>query len=338
MAEVHKLKPKGRKPFSIEAKQNNEADIYLYDDIGDSWDGTTSKMFAADLKKVGDAKTLNIFVNSPGGSVFDGVAIYNQLKRFKGRKNVVIDGIAASIASVIAMAGDQITIAANGFMMIHEPWAMAMGDAAEFRKMAEELDKVSGSILNTYAERTGQAPNVISDMMRAETWMDAEEAVELGFADAIGSEAKMAAKFDLSKFTHVPDGLAAKVDVTKSPPKLELVSNSGTSAAIRDWHIGDFVPQHDTVNIKQDFPLGLRETVRNEVTKYTSGFFVPAAEQKRLVDAGWVPPISKDKVQELLAVLADVPKVKNQERTPDDLERRCVLAKLSLKHQQARKA
>lgn len=234
---VTQLKPKAkiRKPFTIEAKKD-EADLFLYEDIGDSWDGTTAKLFADELKAVADVRTLNIYINSPGGSVFDGVAIFNQLRRHKARKNVVIDGLAASIASVVAMVGDTITIASNGFMMIHNPWALAMGEAADFRKMADQLDKVRGSILDTYAERTGTAPNVISDMMDDETWMTAEEAVEMGFADSIGSEAKMAAKFDLSKFSRVPKLLAEQVDVNKSPPRLALVG--GVDLAAADGGVG----------------------------------------------------------------------------------------------------
>jgi len=198
-----------KKPFSIKAR-NGEADIYIYDDIGDSFDGTTAKSFAADLKAVKDAKQLNIYLNSPGGSVFEGVAIYNQIKRHKARKIVNIDGLAASIASVIAMAGDEINIALNGMMMIHDPWALTMGSATDMRRMADNLDKVRDTLLDTYVARTGEERDFVSEMMADETWMNAQDAVDLGFADNVTGEVEMAAKvkdFDLTKFKHPPEDL-----------------------------------------------------------------------------------------------------------------------------------
>ena len=214
-------KAEPKKSFRMQAK-DGVGEIFIYDDIGSGFfsDGVTPKSFAEDLKALGAVRTLNIFINSPGGSVFDGVSIYNQIKRHKARKNVFIDGIAASIASVIAMAGDEINIAANGFMMIHEPWSCACGNASDLRRTADQLDKINDSILNTYAERTPTPENVIADMMEAETWMNAEEAVELGFADKITEEVAIAARFDLSKFANVPEGVAAKLDLAKNPPKI----------------------------------------------------------------------------------------------------------------------
>ncbi len=214
-------KAEPKKPFRMLAK-DGVGEIFIFDDIGDSFDGTTAKSFAADLKALGAVRTRNIFINSPGGSVFDGVAIFNQLKRHNARKNVFIDGIAGSIASVIAMAGDEINVAANGFIMIHDPFVMTIGSAVELRKTADQLEKISGSILDTYAARTGTPENVIADMMAAETWMNAEEAVELGFADKITEEVAIAAHFDLSQFQNVPEDVAAALDLAKNPPKVDL--------------------------------------------------------------------------------------------------------------------
>lgn len=195
--------------YSIKAAAKGVGEIYIYDDIGDGWDGTTAKGFAKELKGLGALKELKVYINSAGGSVFDGVAIFNQLERHKARKVVTVDGLAASIASVIAMAGDEIVIAANGMMMIHDPWAFAIGTAAEMRKMAESLDKVGETILGTYVRRTGGDAEAIETMMAEETWLTAEEALELGFADQIGAEVAMAAYAgkDLSKFRHAPGEL-----------------------------------------------------------------------------------------------------------------------------------
>jgi ATP-dependent Clp protease protease subunit len=196
-----------KRGYSMAAK-DDVGEIFIFDTIGDPWDGTTAKQFAKDLKGLGPVKQLDIFVNSPGGSVFDGVAIFNQLQRHKARKVVQIDGIAASIASVIAMAGDEIAIAANGMMMIHEPWTFAFGSGPELRKIADSLDKISGSIRGTYVTRTGGDEETIAAQMLAETWFDAKEAVEQGFADTISDEVLIAAHFDLSKYKNVPKSLA----------------------------------------------------------------------------------------------------------------------------------
>lgn len=202
-------------PYEIKAAagKSDEADIYLYDVIGDSWEGTTGKQFATDLKAFSAAKTLNVYINSPGGSVFDGVAIHNVLKRHKARKIVHIDGLAASIASVIAMAGDEIQIASNGMMMIHDPWAIAMGNSRDFRKMADSLDKVRDAILASYVDRSTSSEEDLTQWMADETWFTAAEAVEVGLADSISDEVAMAAlsKHDLSMFRHTPESLAAAV-------------------------------------------------------------------------------------------------------------------------------
>jgi len=210
-----------KKPFRMAAK-DGVGEIFIFDDIGEGFfsDGVTPKSFAADLKALGAVRTLNIFINSSGGSVFDGVAIFNQLKRHGARKVVFIDGIAASIASVIAMAGDEINIAANGFIMIHEPFTMAMGSAAEFRKVADQLDKINDTIINTYAARTGTPENTIADLMAVETWMNAEEAIELGFADNISDEVEIAA-IDLSQFRNVPED-ASECDLSQIVPTWEF--------------------------------------------------------------------------------------------------------------------
>lgn len=212
-----------RKPWKMQAKAG-VGEIFLYDDIGDSFfgDATSAKEFADELKALGDIATLNLFINSPGGSVFHGVAIYNILRRHQARKVVSIDGLAASIASVIAMAGDERSIAANGMIMIHDPWSIAFGTAEDMRKTADSLDKVRSALLDTYVERTTTAETEISDMMSAETWMTAEEALDLGFVDTIGAEIEIAAKFDLSGYHNPPPALIevmATADPPAEPPK-----------------------------------------------------------------------------------------------------------------------
>jgi ATP-dependent Clp protease protease subunit len=190
-------------------KTGARGEIYIYEDIGEGWfGGITAKAFSDSMKDLGNVTALDIYINSPGGSVFDGIAIYNQIKRFSGEKVVHIDGIAASIASVIAMAGDEVRIAANGMIMIHDPWGMAVGTAGEMRKYADSLDKVRETLLSTYVARTGRSEKEVSDWMSAETWMNAEESVKFGFATQKTEEKAIKAEFKmLSKFNNVPEQL-----------------------------------------------------------------------------------------------------------------------------------
>jgi ATP-dependent Clp protease protease subunit len=157
-------------------------EILIYSDIGENWfgDGVTAKAVKAQLDEMeGD---ITIRINSPGGDVFDGFAIYNLLNQHDGKKTVHIDGMAASAASVIAMAGDSITMAENALMMIHDPWTVSVGSAGDMRATADLLDKVSGSIVTTYRAQTDIEEADLTAMMAAETWMNAAEAIEKGFA------------------------------------------------------------------------------------------------------------------------------------------------------------
>jgi ATP-dependent Clp endopeptidase proteolytic subunit ClpP len=208
------------KNLRIVAK-GKEADVYLFDEIGDGWvGGVSAKKFADDLKALGRLERINLHINSPGGSVFEAVAIFNTLRKNGARVVVSIDGIAASSASVVAMSGDEIKMAANAMMMIHSPWVQTAGDAAELRQTAALLDKVAGTLVGTYARRTGKPEEEIAALMAAETWMNAEEAVALGFADSIGQEMKIAASVRgdvLSRFRNVPESLKARLTQQQPP-------------------------------------------------------------------------------------------------------------------------
>ena len=192
--------------YTFKAKSELEAELLLYDEIGESFfgGGVSAKQFAEDLKAVKDAKVLNVRINSPGGSVFDGTAIYNQLTRFRGRVEVDIDGLAASIASVIALAGRPVRMAANALYMIHNPSGMVVGNAQDMRQMADVLDTVQSTIVSVYADHTTQSEKDLTKWMAAETWMTAAEAKERGFIDEITGAVAVTNKFDLSKFKHPP--------------------------------------------------------------------------------------------------------------------------------------
>jgi HK97 family phage major capsid protein/ATP-dependent Clp endopeptidase proteolytic subunit ClpP len=189
--------------YSIKAKADKEAEIFIYEEIGEGWyGGISAKKFADDLKALGEIAKITLRINSPGGDVFDGNTIYNILKQHKASVVVYIDGLAASIASIIAMAGDEIFIADNAMVMVHNPSTFAVGYADDLRKTADLLDKIAGSIVVTYVKRTGQDEAKIKELMANETWMSAQEALQNGFADQIVDAVPAAAHFDLSKFQY----------------------------------------------------------------------------------------------------------------------------------------
>ena len=200
--------------FDIQAKAGSKsADVFIFDTIGeDYYGGVSAKGFAEELNALEGVTDLNVHINSPGGSVFDGVAIYNLLAKHEAAVNVHIEGMALSIASIIAMAGDTVTIAENAMLMIHNPWQIAVGDAIELRKTADMMDVVKGQMVATYKHKTGLEDSLLSDMMDEETWLTGDEAVAQGFADTVSSPMAMAAcaAFDYSGYKHTPEALLAK--------------------------------------------------------------------------------------------------------------------------------
>lgn len=191
----------------------DEAEILIYDDVGANWfgDGITAKQFVKDLAKV-DASLLTVRINSAGGDVFEGLAIHNALQRHDAMVVVEIDALAASIASIIALAGDEVRMADNAFFMVHDPSGLEWGTAEDMRAMAELLDKVGGSLAGVYAEKTGRSVAEVHEWMAAETWFDAEEAAEAGLVDVVTKGKKMAARADLSAFSNIPKALRAAIE------------------------------------------------------------------------------------------------------------------------------
>lgn len=169
--------------LAIPKTEELPAELWIYDEIGPS-SGITAQAVASVLKQVAAERQLKIRLNSPGGSAFDGIAIYNLLQQ-RGRVVVDIDGMALSAASLIAMAGDEIRMAENAMVMIHDPWTLTIGDANDHRDAATRLEKLSGTLVSTYAARTGQSEEKVAGMMSAETWMTSAEALELGFATSV---------------------------------------------------------------------------------------------------------------------------------------------------------
>jgi ATP-dependent protease ClpP protease subunit len=221
-----------KREFRIVARDKS-AEIQLYSEIGGYYGGVSAKDFAKELKDAGDVENLTIRINSPGGDVFDGNTIYNILKAHKARKTVYVDGLAASIASVIAMAGDKIYMAENAMMMIHPAWALVIGNAEDLRASAGTLDKIDDSILRTYAKRTGMEDDKLREMLIAETWMNSEEALELGFVDEITDALEMAACFDPSKFRYRNTPEALLIPKASDETRMRLARMEMASRRIR---------------------------------------------------------------------------------------------------------
>lgn len=173
----------------IRAATENEAErtISMFDVIGqDFWagDGVTAKRVSAALRAMGTGP-VTVNVNSPGGDLFEGLAIYNLLREHQGEVTVKVLGLAASAASIIAMAGDTVEIARAGFLMIHNAWVMAIGNRHDLREVADTLEPFDRAMADIYAARTGEEHKAMAKLMDAETWIGGSDAVERGFADAL---------------------------------------------------------------------------------------------------------------------------------------------------------
>lgn len=170
----------------IKAADDEAASINILDAIGEDWygDGWTARKMAAILRNIGD-RDVQVNINSPGGDFFEGVAMYSLLRDHKAKVTVRVLGLAASAASVIAMAGDEIQISEVGFLMIHNAWAVAVGNRHDFREAADMLEPFDDAMVSLYAARTGKKKEVIQSWMDKETWFGGAKAVAEGMADSV---------------------------------------------------------------------------------------------------------------------------------------------------------
>ena len=265
-----------------------KAEIWIYDYIGeDFWTGggITSKKFQKELSEI-KAKQIDLHINSPGGVVFDGITIYNLLKQHPAQITTYIDGLAASIASVIALAGEKVVMAENALYMIHSPTGMAIGPAKTLRETADVLDKIESTLTGTYVSKSGKKEEEIKAMLEAETWMTAAEAKEAGFVDEIAEELDLAAcaKFvpvmQKAGFRHIPEDLSSG---GKSPPENER----DLERVLRDAGYSRKTAQSIVAR-------GFKEVLRDAGPREAPA---PAAEALR--DAGPARP-KKDRVADLL--------------------------------------
>ena len=185
------------KKWEIKALNEGKAEISIYSQIGyEKWeDKTTAQLFAEELKSLGENTSIDLHINSNGGDVFDGQAIHTLIKNHKGFVTAYIDGLAASIATVIAMGADKIVMPKNAMMMIHNAWTGLYGNANDLRKMADDLDHINDTIVNTYLAKVKDKTDetTIRELMNKESWLNAEECFNLGLCDEVSEPVKMAA-------------------------------------------------------------------------------------------------------------------------------------------------
>lgn len=204
------LSNKGRGFFRAESQNADEATIYLYDQIvsdemtAEWWGGVAPQSFVKELLAI-DAPVIHLRINSPGGDVFAGRVIEQAIRDTKAKVIAHIDGYAASAASYVMLAADEVVMAPGGMIMIHKAWSVGWGNSNDLQKLAGLLDKIDGTLADTYVRETNNERQQILDWMAAETWFTADEAVKHGFADSIASDSPAnQVAFDLSAYANAP--------------------------------------------------------------------------------------------------------------------------------------
>jgi len=243
--------------YNINSKASKVVDVYIFDEIG--MGGVNAQGFIEEIKSFKDSP-MNLHINCVGGDVFDGMAIYNVIKKRTAQTTVYIEGIAASMGSVIALAADSVVMAENSLFMIHNAWGGAMGEAKEMKKTANLLDKISGEIADIYVKKTKLPYDKVKEMMDEETWLNAEEALELGFIDSISDAIKVAAKYDVSKFKNITN------KEIKNKLSINIKSKKMTDE-LKAWFNGkveDIIARVKSENVDADSKSNVEVTVSDE--------------------------------------------------------------------------
>ena len=244
-------------------------DVYLFNDIGTF--GVSAQSFVEEIKEY-EGKELAIHINSLGGEVFDGMAIYSIIQRRKAKTTVYIEGIAASIASVIALAADEVIMSENSLLMIHNAWGGTQGDASEMRKQADVLDKITNEIAEIYVKKTNLPYDEIIRLMSEETWLTAEEAVALGFVDSISEPIKVAAKYDVSKFKNITMEKVEKTLSINNKKKIKMTEelkswfNSKVDDIIANVKTSDVEQSVESVDV--NIALADNEEIKNKLSEF----------------------------------------------------------------------
>lgn len=283
--------------YQIKAKGNKSAEINIYGDIGESWwdDSITAKRFVQDLAAL-DVDFLTVRINSYGGSVSDGIAIYNAIKRHKAQTTVAIDGVAVSIASLIAMAGDSVEMADNALMMIHAPWGGAVGNSKDMRDMADTLDKFASAMSSSYADKTGKTTEAVMAWLTdgIDHWFTAAEAAAENLVNKVTAAVPVSAHFDLNRYKSVP--AAAGIFTQPQNKGLNMPEKQATPQAAAPQP----AQQHPTVA-----PTPLVEATQPSAAEIKTQ--VLAAENQRRSDirAKFTPFAKMNGVADLMAQCVD---------------------------------
>jgi ATP-dependent protease ClpP protease subunit len=221
---------RARLPVNLQ-RSESEATIYIYDVIDAFW-GVSALSVIDAIAQAGDAQVLHVYINSPGGDVFEGRAIMAAINRFEGKTIAHIDSLCASAATSIALACDEVEMSNGAFFMIHNASGLVWGDKTAMLEMADLLEKIEGAIINDYTTKTGKDAEQVAAWMSAETWFTAEEAVENGFVDRIATAAKAKNTWNLAAFPKAPESLmtVAKKDPEEEKPIDKKLSMGVTNA------------------------------------------------------------------------------------------------------------
>lgn len=227
-----KGKNKQNKFFKMKLSDDKKVgEVFIYGEITkyawEEYGEHSAQTFKNELDELGEVENINLYVNSPGGSVFEGVTIHNMLKRHNAKVTAYVDALAASIASVIIMAADEIIMPSNSMLMIHNPWTFAIGNSAELRKQADDLDRIGESAIKSYLNKAGDKleESHLKELLDAETWLSAEEAREIGLCDVVEEANDMAACIDeeyMNRYKNVPKQLQEKEVHAMSAEELAL--------------------------------------------------------------------------------------------------------------------
>jgi ATP-dependent protease ClpP protease subunit len=218
-----------KRPVNV-ARNGDEAAIYVYDVISKDW-GVSALSVVDAIAQAGDAKTLNVHINSPGGDVFEGRAIMAAIAAFPGKTVAVIDSLCASAATSIALACSEVQMADGAFFMIHNAMGLAFGDKSDMRETADTLEKVEGAIVNDYTAKTGKSADEIRAWMDAETWFTAEEAKANGFVDVVTNAQKPQNTWNLAAFAKAPKALMEAPPDHAPPDPAETPTNNEPASA-----------------------------------------------------------------------------------------------------------
>ena len=227
---IHEVNQEALKDFAPGFKEHyankpaREAEIILYEEIG-YW-GVTAKMLADELKAIGTVDSILLGISSDGGDAFEGMAMFNALVRHPATVTVRIDGIAASAASLVAMAGDRVTMAQGSTLMIHRPWTVTGGDFEDLRSVSDALEGLTDNYIDIYVNRRNLDRAEVDRIVAAESWLSAQEAMDAGFADEVIATPAIAASIATGRYRNTPAALLDKKAVyTPPPPKWRVAAS-----------------------------------------------------------------------------------------------------------------